>query len=157
MAPKFDSRCSQNSPPGKISLPSTLSPHCWPTMRRRCARKVQEARRWTNFDSGVEICPGQMHTEDRYLVRGKILFDLRSGLVLGLRCLLENGNFKKFCQYFLSKLSFDKLSWVFCILPSKNFWNFVKMGFSSSSVGYHGIINQFFIWFGFQEKVEYWG
>ena len=54
-----------------------------------------------------------MHTEARYLVRGKILFDGRLGLVLGLRCPLENGNFKKICQYFLSKLSFDKLSWVF--------------------------------------------
>ena len=31
------------------------------------------------------------------------------------------------------------------------------MGFSSSSVGYHGIRNQSFIWFGFWEKVEYWG
>jgi hypothetical protein len=31
------------------------------------------------------------------------------------------------------------------------------MVFSSSSVGYHGISNQSFIWFSFREKVEYWG
>jgi hypothetical protein len=82
-------------------------------VKRRCARIVQEAGRWIKFDSGVGIYPGQMHTEDRYRERGKILLDRRSGLVLGLRCLLENGNFKKFSQCFLSKLNFDKLSWVF--------------------------------------------
>jgi hypothetical protein len=124
-------------------------------VRQRCARIVQEAGRWIKTDSGVRICPGQMHTEAGYLGRRKILSYRRLGLVLDLGCLLENGKFKKFNQYFLSKLSFDKLSWVFCILPWKNFWNFVKMGFSSSSAGYHGISNQFFIWFGFREKVEY--
>ena len=86
-----------------------------------------------------------------------MLLDGRSSLVLGLRCLLENGNFKKFSQYFLSKLSFDKLSWFFCILPSKIFWIFFKIGFLSSSVGYHRISNPFFICSGFREKVEYWG
>ena len=35
------------------------------------------------------------------------------GLVLDLECLLEHGNFQKFSQYFLSKFSFDKLSWFF--------------------------------------------
>ena len=79
---------------------------------------MQEAGRWLKFDSGVGIYPGQMHTEARYLGRRKIILYRRSGLVLGLRCLLENGNSKKFSQYFLSKLSFDKLSfdklsWVF--------------------------------------------
>ena len=118
---------------------------------------MQEAGRWLKFDSGVGICPGQMHTEARYRERGKMLLDERLGLVLGLWCPLENGNFKKFCQYFLSKLSFDKTKLGFCILPSKFFWIFVKMGFSSSSAGYHGISNQSFIWFEFREKVEYWG
>ena len=76
---------------------------------------MQEAGRWIKFDSGVGICPGQMHTEARYRVRGKILLDRRSGLVLGLQFLLENGNSKKFSLFFLSKLNFDKLSWVFAI------------------------------------------
>jgi len=78
---------------------------------------VQEAGRWIKTDSGVGICPGQMHTEAGYLGRRKMLSYGRLGLVLDLGYLLENGNFQKFSQYFLSKLSFDKLSWVFCILP----------------------------------------
>ena len=126
-------------------------------MRQRCTRKVQEAGRWLNFDSGVGICPGQMHTEARYLRRRKNILYIRSSLVVGLWCLLENGNSKKFSQFFLSKLSFDKLSWVFAFCLRNFFWIFVKMGFLSSSVGYHGIINQSFVWFGFREKVEYWG
>jgi hypothetical protein len=65
-------------------------------VKRRCSRIVQEAGRWIKFDSGVEICPGQMHTEARYWVRGKMLLDGRLDLVMGLWCLLENGNFKKF-------------------------------------------------------------
>ena len=78
-------------------------------MKDRCARKVIEAGRWITFDSGVGICSGQMHTESRYPASGKKILGVRSGLVSGLRCLLENGNSKKFSQYFLSKLSFDKL------------------------------------------------
>ena len=140
-----------------VGYPSALSPHSQPTVKRRCARIVQEAGRWIKIDSGVGIYPGQMHTKARYLGRRKMLLYGRSGLVLDLRCLLENGNFKKFSQYFLSKLSFDKLSWFFAFCLRNSFWNFVKMGFSSSSAGYHGIRNQFFIWFGFREKVEYWG
>ena len=104
------------------------------------------------IDSGVGICPGQMHTEARYRVRGKILLDGRLGLVLGLQCLLENGNFKKFSQCFLSKLSFDKLSWVFAFCLRIFFGFFVKMGFSSSCAGYHGTSNQSCIWFGFERK-----
>ena len=62
-----------------------------------------------------------------------ILYE-RSGLVLGLRCPLENGNFKKFSQYFLSKLSFDKLSWVFefCL---RNFLGFCQNGFFEFKCG----------------------
>ena len=82
---------------------------------------MQEAGRWLKFDSGAGIYPGHMHTEDRYQERGKILFNVRSGLFLGRQCLLENGNFKKFSQYFLSKLSFDKLSWVFAFCLRKIF------------------------------------
>ena len=51
------------------------------------------------------------------------------GLVLDLWFLLENGNFKNFSQYFLSKLSFDKLSWVFTFCLRIFFGFFVKMGF----------------------------
>ena len=118
---------------------------------------MQEVGRWIKFDSGCGICPGQMHTEARYRERGKIILDRILGLVLGLWCLLENGNFKKFSQCFLSKLSFDKLSWVFAFCLRIFFEFFVKMGFLSSSAGYHGISNQSCIWFGFREKVEYWG
>ena len=59
----------------------------------------------------------------------------RLGLILDLGCLLENENFQKFSQYFLSKFSFDKLTWVFEFCLRNFFWNFVKIGFSSSSVG----------------------
>ena len=82
-------------------------------MKPRCARILTDAGRWITFDSGVGIYSGQMHTEDRYPVSGKKLLGGRLGLVSGLRFLLENGNSKKFSKYFLSKLSFDKLSWVF--------------------------------------------
>ena len=93
---------------------------------------MQEAGRWIKTDSGVGICPGQMHTKVGYLGRRKLLSYGRSGLVLDLGCLLENGNFKKFSQYFLSKLSFDKLSWVFCILRYKFFLDFCQNGFFTS-------------------------
>ena len=86
-----------------------------------------------------------MHTEARYLVSGKNILGGISGLVSGLCCLLENGNSKKFSHYFLSKLSFDKLSWVFCILPYKIFGFLIKIVFLSSSAGYHGVRNQFCI------------
>jgi hypothetical protein len=75
-----------------------------------------------------------MHTEARYLGRSKILLYRRSGLVLILRCLLENGNFKKFSQYFLSKLSFDKLSWVFAFCLRK-FLEFCQNGFFEIKCG----------------------
>ena len=74
---------------------------------------MQLARRWLKSDSGVGISSDQMRIEARYLGRRKILSYGRLGLVLDLECLLERGNFKKFSQYFLSKFSFDKLSWVF--------------------------------------------
>ena len=105
-------------------------------MRGKCARILAARGRLITFDSGLKICSGQ-HTESRYLVSGKNILGRRSGLVLCLRCLIENGNSKKFSQCFLSKLSFDKLSWVFCISPSNFFWIFVKIGFSRSNLGYH--------------------
>ena len=84
-------------------------------MRQRCARILVACGRLITFASGLGIRSRQVHTEDRYPLRGKIVLGGRSGLVSGLWCLLENGNSKKFSQYFLSKLSFDKLSWVFAI------------------------------------------
>ena len=74
---------------------------------------MQLAGRWLKSDSGVGISSGQMCIEATYLGRRKKLSYRRSGLVLDLECLLEHGNFQKFSQYFLSKFSFDKLSWVF--------------------------------------------
>jgi hypothetical protein len=124
-------------------------------VRPRCARILAARGRLITFDSGVGIRSDQMHAEARYPVSGKNFLGGILGLIIGLRCLLENGNSKKFSQYFLSKLSFDKLSWDFCNFPSKFFWIFVKSGFLSSSVGYHGLRNQFFIGFRFRDKVEY--
>jgi hypothetical protein len=126
-------------------------------VRQGCARILTGKGRLITFASGLGIRTGQMHIEARYPVRGKNSLGRRLGLVSGLRCLLENGNSKKFSQYFLLKLSFDKLSWVFAICLRNFFGFFVKSGFSSSSAVFHGKRNQFCIWFGFQEKVEYWG
>ena len=95
---------------------------------------MQEVGRWLNFDSGVEICSNQMHTESRYLVSGKKLLGGRSFLVSVLWFLLENGNSKKFSQYFLSKLSFDKLSWVFAFCLRK-FLEFCQNGFFELKFG----------------------
>jgi len=55
----------------------------------------------------------------RYPGRGKNVSGGRSGLVSRLWCLFENGNSKKFSQYFLSKLNFDKLSWLIVICLRK--------------------------------------
>ena len=140
-----------------VGYPSALSKCCSATVRPRCTRILPARGRLITFDSGLRIRSSQIHTKARYLLSGKNILGRRSGFVSGLQCFLENGNSKKFSMYFLSKLSFDKLSWDFCNLPSKIFWIFVKSGFSSSSVGYHGIRNQFCIWFGFRVKVEYWG
>ena len=140
-----------------VGYPSALFKCCRATVRPRCVRILATHGRLITFDSSLGIHSSQMHTEARYPMNGKNLLREIPGLVSGLRCLLENGNSKKFSHYFLSKLCFDKLSWVFCNLPKKIFWIFVNSGFSSSSASYHGIRNQFFIWFGFREKVEYWG
>ena len=92
-------------PPSTVNLslgyPSALSPHCWLAVKGRCAKIVTDAGRWINFDSGVRIHSGQMHTEARYLGSGKNILGGIFFLVLGLQCLLENGNLKKFSQYFL--------------------------------------------------------
>ena len=96
-----------------VGYPSAPPSNYHPTVKRKCARIVQLAGRWLKSDSGVRISSGQMRTEAGYLGRRKLLSHRRTGLFLDLGCQLENGNFQKFSQYFLSKLSFDKLSWVF--------------------------------------------
>jgi hypothetical protein len=65
-------------------------------MRHRCARILAARGRLIIFDSGLGIRSGQMHIEDRYPVSGKNVLGGISSLVSGLRCLLENGNSKKF-------------------------------------------------------------
>ena len=98
-------------------------------MRPRCARILAARGRLITFASGLGICSGHMHTKARYLGRRKLLSYGRSGLVLGLLCLFENGNSKKFSQYFLSKLSFDKLSWLIVICLRIFFLIFANSGF----------------------------
>ena len=79
-----------------------------------------------------------MHTEVRYLVRGNSILGRILGLVSGLWCLFENGNSKKFSQYFLSKLSFDNLSWLIVISPClrKNFGFLAKIHFFEFKCGF---------------------
>ena len=67
-----------------VGYPSALSPHCWLTVKGRCARKVTEAGRWITFDSGVGICSSWMHIEARYPVNVKKLLGGRLGLLSGL-------------------------------------------------------------------------
>jgi hypothetical protein len=94
-------------------------------VRQGCTRILIGKGRQITFSSGLEILSEWMHTEARYLVRWKNFLGGGSGLVSGLWCLLENGNSKKFCQYVLSKLNFDKLSWVFAICL-RNFFGFLS-------------------------------
>jgi hypothetical protein len=108
---------------------SALSKCCRLTVRPRCTRILPAPGRLITFDSGVGICSGQMHTEARYPVSGKNLLGRRSGLFSGLWCLLENGNSKTFSQYLLSKLRFDKLSWVFAFCLIKFFGFLSKLVF----------------------------
>jgi hypothetical protein len=72
-------------------------------MKGSCARILTGRGRLITFASGLRIRSGWMDTEERYPVRGKNSLGGRSGLVLGLRCLLENGNSKKGFQYFFLK------------------------------------------------------
>ena len=98
-----------------VGYPSTLSKCCRATVKEKYARILDAYGRLVTFASGLRICSGQVHTEVRYPRMGENSLGAILGLVSGLRCLFENGNSKKFSQYFLSKLSFDKLSWVFAI------------------------------------------
>jgi hypothetical protein len=78
-------------------------------MKLNCARILVTCGRLITFAPKLEICSGQVHTDVRYPGRGENVLGGISGLLSGLWCLFENGKSKKFSQYFLSKLSFDKL------------------------------------------------
>ena len=108
-----------------VGYPSALSKCCRATVRHRCARILATRGRLITFASGLGIRSGWMHTKSRYLVSGKNVLGGRFGLSSGLWFLLENGNSKKFSQYFLSKLSFDKLSWLFAFCL-RNFFGFLS-------------------------------
>ena len=63
-------------------------------MKLNCARILAAYGRLITFAPTLGIRSGQVHTEVRYPGRGKNVLGGRSGLVSGLRCLLENGNSK---------------------------------------------------------------
>ena len=84
-------------------------------MREKCARFPRLRGRLIKFSPRLKIRSGQVDMRVRYPRRGKNASGARSSLVSGLRCLFENENSKKISQYFLSKLSFDKLSWLIVI------------------------------------------
>jgi hypothetical protein len=94
-------------------------------VRPRCATILAAPGRPIIFDSGVGIRSSQMHTKARYTVSGKNILGIGSSLFSSLWCLLENGNSKKFSQYLLSRLSLDKLSWVFAFCLG-NFFRFLS-------------------------------
>ena len=84
-------------------------------MKPNCARILAACGNLITFALGLKICSGQVDMRVRYPGRGKNASGARLSLVSGLRCLFENGNSKIFSHYFLSKLSFDKLSWLIVI------------------------------------------
>ena len=93
-----------------VGYPSALLKCYRATVKLNCARILASCGRLITFAPGLGICSGQVHTEFRYTGRGRNVLGIILGLVSGLWCLFENGNSKKFSQYFLSKLSFDKFS-----------------------------------------------
>ena len=74
-------------------------------VRDKCTRFPRLRGRLITFAPGFKIYFGQVDMRVRYPGIGKNVLGGRSGLVSGLRCLFENGNSKKFSQYFLSKLT----------------------------------------------------
>ena len=79
-------------------------------MKEKGARFPRLRGRLITFAPRLRIRSGQVDMRVRYPGRGKNASGARLSLVSGLRCLFENGKSKKISQYFLSKLSFDKLS-----------------------------------------------
>ena len=84
-------------------------------MREKCASFSNLRGRLITFAPGLRIRSGQVDMRVRYPGRGKNALGARLSLLSSLRCLFKNGNSKKFSQYFFSKLSFDKLSWLIVI------------------------------------------
>jgi hypothetical protein len=84
-----------------IGYPSALLKCCRATVKANCARILTARGRLIIFSLGVGFQSEQVHTEVRYPVRGNYISSGRSGLVSTLRFLFENGNSKKFSQYFL--------------------------------------------------------
>ena len=84
-------------------------------MREKCARFPRLKGRLITFSLGLRIRSSQVDMRVRYPGRGENASGARLSLVSGIRCLFESGNPKKFSQYFLSKLRFDKLSWLIVI------------------------------------------
>ena len=93
------------------------------------ARILATCGRLITFSPRIKIPSGQVHIEVTYPMRGNYVSGGISGLVSGLQCLFENGNSKKFSQYFLSKLNFDKLSWLIVICLTKFFGFLLKLVF----------------------------
>ena len=112
-----------------VGYPSRLLKCCTATVREKCTRFPKLRGRLINFAPWLKICSGQIDMRVRYLGRGKNSLGARSSLVSGLRYFTENGNSKKFSQYFLSKLSFDKLSWLIVIYLGKIFRLLLKVVF----------------------------
>ena len=56
-----------------VGYPSALLKCCRATVKESCARILTGRERLITFASGLGICSGQMHTEARYSVRGKIV------------------------------------------------------------------------------------
>ena len=98
-----------------VGYPSALLKCYRETVREKCTRFPKLRGRLITFAPGLRICSGQVDMRVRYPGRGKNASGARLSLVSGLRCLFGNGNSKKFSQYFLSKLSFHKLSWLIVI------------------------------------------
>ena len=127
--PNSDPRLSWNPSPNKTSQASALLKRCMATVRDKCARFPRLRGRLITFSPRLRIRSGQVDMRVRYPGRGKNASGARLRLVSGLWCLLENGNCKNFSQHFLSKLSFDKLSWVFAFCLQKFFGFLSKLVF----------------------------
>ena len=95
-----------------VAYPSALLKCCKATVKPNCARILAACGRLITFALGLRIHSEQVDMRVRYPGRGKNVSSARLSLVSGLWCLFENGNSKEFSQYFFSKLSFDKLSWL---------------------------------------------
>ena len=95
-----------------VGYPSALLKCCRATVKHNYARILAARGRLITFASSAGFQSEQVHIGFKYPMRGNYVSDGISGLLSSFRCLFENGNSKIFCQYFLSKLSFDKLSWL---------------------------------------------